>query len=189
MSTNVTIIEKGSKCIPAGIFAGTEVFVKDGKIYAMYEGRRVCFEDLPSREKRSFRNQFLKDKVSTNFIRKHFGINGLEECFRQWLFCKFGAMDGYPDYFNDKIIPDSYNSACQKTGCPGRGVICGKESKLKSYEVDTLRFLKMGKNIEEVANELCVTVPAIKSRIRKMKETFNVSNLVALISIATELGV
>lgn len=188
MNTNVEIIGQGSKGIPAGIFVGTEVFVKDSKIYAMYNGQLMFFEDLPSQEKRCFVDKYMEDLSGRFFIQNRMGISGFESGFKQWLFCKFGAMDRTPDYLCGEVIPDRYNSACQRTECAGRGVLCGVECGLKSYEVETLKRLKDGKTLEEVAAILCVAVPTVKSRIRKLKRMFNVSNLVALVSMATDLG-
>ena len=88
-----------------------------------------------------------------------------------------------------RSIPDTYNSACQRTDCPGRGKICGSDIALKSHEIATLRELKSGKTAKEIAASLCISEPAVKSRIEKLKDKFNVTNAVALIGIVTELGI
>lgn len=188
MSTNIGFIERGSN-IPAGIFQGTEVFVKDNAVYAMYQGKRVLFEDLPGAEKRYFIDKYMADNAGRAFILNQFGIVEFEAGFKQWLSCKFGALDGSPDCVDGNIIADAYNSACRTKNCPGRGVFCGTKVGLKGYEVETLRYLKEGRKIEEVAKILCISTPAVKSRINKMKGMFNAPNLVALIGMATDLGV
>lgn len=188
METNLGQIGQSAN-IPAGIFSGTEIFTHSGEIYAIYNGSRILFQDLPSMEKRNFVEMYMKDKESQEFIRKQFGITGFESGFRQWLFCKFGALDGDPDSINDQITPDTYNSACQRIDCPGRGKICGSDIALKSYEIATLRELKSGKTAKEIADSLCISEPAVKSRIEKLKNKFNVANAVALIGIVTELGI
>lgn len=188
METNVQ--QNGQSAnIPAGIFSGTEIFVQSGQMYAMHNGVRLLFKNLPSVEKRSFVSMYMQDKESQDFIRKQFGCTGFESGFRQWLFCKFGSFDGDPDSIDDHITPDTYNSACLRMDCPGRGKICGRTIGLKGYEVATLRELKSGKTVKEVASALCISEPAVKSRIEKMKEVFNVSNVVALVAMATELGI
>ena len=184
METNLGQIGQSAN-IPAGIFSGTEIFAHRGELYAIYNGVRILFQDLPSMEKRNFVEMYMKDKEGQEFIRKQFGITG----FRQWLFCKFGALDGDPDSIDDQINPDTYNSACQRTDCPGRGKICGSDIALKSHEIATLRELKSGKTAKEIAASLCISEPAVKSRIEKLKDKFNVTNAVALIGIVTELGI
>ena len=36
---------------------------------------------------------------------------------------------------------------------------------------------------------MCISEPAVKSRIEKLKDKFNVANAVALIGIVSELGI
>lgn len=187
METNVQHFGQSAN-IPAGIFSGTELFSHQGEIYAIYKGVRMLFQDLPGMEKRNFIQMYMEDKEGQDFIRKQFGVTGFESGFRQWLFCKFGSLDGDPDNVDGRISPDSYNSACLRTDCPGRGRICGSIP-LKGYQIETLRELKAGKTAKEIADSLCISEPAVKSRIEKMKSMFNVSNVVALIAMATELGI
>lgn len=175
--------------IPAGIFSGTELFASKGQMYAIYNGIRMQYEELPSTEKRSFISMYMQDEEAQDFIRRQFGCVGFESGFRQWLFCKFGSLDGKPDDIDGYISPDSYNSACLRTDCPGRGKICSRESGLKGFEIETLRELKAGLTSKEVADKLHVSLSTIKSRIERLKEHFNVTNGVALIAMATELGV
>lgn len=188
MKTNVQHFGESAN-IPAGIFSGTEIFIHGGEIYAIHNGSRILFKDLPGMEKRNFIEMYMKDKESQEFIRKRFGLTGFESSFKQWLFCKFGALDGNPDSIDGQITPDSYNSACLRSDCPGRGKICGSDIALKSHQIETLRELKSGKSAKEIADALCISEPAVKSRIERMKSMFNVSNAVALIAMATELGI
>ena len=177
METNVQHFGQSAN-IPAGIFSGTELFAHNGDMYAIYNGTSILFQDLPSMEKRNFIEVYMQDKEAQEFIRKQFGITGFESGFKQWLFCKFGSLDGDPDSINGQITPDIYNSACQRTDCSGRGKICGSNIALKS-----------GKTAKEIADSLCISEPAVKSRIEKLKDKFNVANAVALIGIVTELGI
>lgn len=188
METNVQ--QNGQSAnIPAGIFAGIEIFAQGGEVYALHNGVRKFFEDLPGPEKRSFISMYMADKEGQQFIRSQFNIVGFESGFKKWLFCKFGSLDGNPDNIDGNITPDVYNSACHRTDCSGRGKICSCATGLKGYEIDTLRELKVGLTAKEVANKLNVSESAVKSRIEKMKEMFNVNNVVALIAITTELGI
>ncbi len=188
METNLRQFGQSAN-LPAGIFSGTELFARNGQMYAMYNGTRMKFEDLPGMEKRNFIQMYLEDKEGQDFIRKQFGIVGFESGFKQWLFCQFGSLDGDPDFVDEKITPDQYNSACLKIDCPGRGKFCSKAIGLKSYEVETIRELKTGKTAKEVASKLNVSEAAVKSRIEKLKDRYNVTNIVALIAMLAELGV
>ena len=169
MGTNV-IIYAGTNKLPAGLFKGTEVFVEDYEIYAMYQGQCMAFENLPSMEKRAFLNEYLLDKEGQKFIKEKLGITGFESAFKQWLFCKFGDMDGDPDYFDGKITPDKYNSVCTRKDCPGRGVFCGQASGLKSRDVETLHEFVTGYPVKQIADHLSLSTAAVKSRVEKLKE-------------------
>ena len=188
METNLQQ-NRHSTNIPAGIFIGTEIFAHEDEIYAIHKGVRMEFQELPSFEKRNFIQMYLNDKAGQTFIHKQFGITGFESQFKKWLFCNFGSLDGNPDSISNKVSADTYNSACLEKDCPGRGRFCGKASGLKSHEVQTLRLLKQGKTSKEIANILCVSEAAIKSRLSKLKELHNVTNAMALVAIATELGI
>ena len=188
MNTNVSNLRSSSN-IPAGFFSGTEIFVFAEKIYALRNGCLIAFENLPSMEKRQFLNLYLRDKEGQKFIHDTFGIEGFESGFKKWLFCKFGSLDGEPDFIDGKITPDAYNAVCLDVNCPGRGKFCGNAVGLKGYEIETLRELKSGKTSKEIASVLHVSVPAVKSRIEKLKERFTAANVVALIASVTELGI
>ena len=86
MRTNVDNFGECSN-IPAGIFRGTEVFASGEVIYAIHGGQRMQFEELPSKEKRRFLDEYLMDKEGQRFIRDSFGIVGFESGFKKWLFC------------------------------------------------------------------------------------------------------
>lgn len=188
METNVDYSKVTPK-IPAGIFNGTEIFAANGTIYAMYHGNRLLFEELPSLEKRSFIADYIADKEAQKFIRDTFGITGFESGFKQWLFCKFGSLDGEPDSIDGRITPDKFNSACTRTDCPGRGKVCGKVSGLKGYEVATLQQVVAGRNTKEAADNLHVSVPGMKSRIIKLKSRFAAANIVVLAAKAVDMGI
>lgn len=188
MRTNVTNLS-GSSRIPAGIFHGTEIFSQGGEMFALYQGKRMHFTELPSMEKRNFIDLYLSDKEGQRFIRDQFGITGFESGFKKWLFCKFGSLDGNPDMVDSHITPDTYNSACHKTDCPGRGRFCGQASGIKSHEVATLRKLIEGKTASEIADELHISLAAVKSRLESLKLKFNAPNSKALAACAAEIGI
>ena len=91
MRTNVDNFREGSN-IPAGIFRGTEVFACDNVIYAIHEGQRMRFEELPGKEKRQFLDEYLMDKEGQRFIRDAFGIVGFESDLKSGYSVSSGAL-------------------------------------------------------------------------------------------------
>ena len=100
MRTNVDNFSVCSN-IPAGIFLGTEFFACDNVIYAIHEGQRMRFEELPSKEKRQFLDEYLMDKEGQRFIRNTFRIVGFESGFKKWLFCFFFFLDSIFVFFDN----------------------------------------------------------------------------------------
>lgn len=188
MNTNIKETCGKSK-LPAGLFSGLEIFFVNDKCYALRNGVTLEFNTLPEDEKTMFHDEYIEDVKGQLFLRNNFGITGFEAGFRQWLFCKYGALDGKPDLINNKLSTDSYNSACKRLNCPGRGKFCGEVSTLKQHEVETLRHLAAGKSAKEIAETLNVSVAAIKSRLEVLKERFCVPNAVALVAVVTEFGI
>ncbi|WP_294141638.1 LuxR C-terminal-related transcriptional regulator [uncultured Sanguibacteroides sp.] len=188
MGTNV-VIDEGNNKFPAGLFTGTEVFVKGYEIYAMHQGQCLLFQNLPSMEKRLFVDQYIMDKEGQRFIRDILGITGFESGFKRWLFCKFGSLDGDPDCIDGRITPDQYNSACLKINCPGRGIFCGQSSGLKSRDVETLHEFVAGYPVKQIADHLSLSKAAVKSRVERLKEKLSASNGAALAAKAVVLGI
>lgn len=178
-----------SSNIPAGIFEGIELFAQNGKMFAIDNGTVMPFDDLPESIKKEFWWIFSLDRTAQSFIKKEFHLAGEKEQFTQWLFCKFGSCDGTPDLLDGTVNYDSFNSACKRTKCSGRGKICGDKYALKDYEVETLALLVSGHTLSTMSNDLLRSVDAIKSRIEKLKIKLNCRNVAQLASIITSLGI
>lgn len=182
METNLKQTGQNPK-LPAGMFVGVELFAHQGQIYAIYQGKCMQFNELPVALQKYFFDAFSEDKKAHLFFR----TMGMQLDFQQWLFCRFGALDGEPDLVRGKVNPDRFNNVCLKMSCPGRGRICSKLG-LKSYQVATLKELKTGKSMKEVAEALCVSEHTVKSRVENMKVMFNATNIVALMATAVDFG-
>ena len=179
MNTNLREKEVPNN-IPAGIFHGTEVFYSGGEAFALHEGTVIIYENLPSMIKRVFFNAYAKDKEAQRFFKTELNITGAESQFKQWLFCKFGALDMTPDYLNGKLTPDSFNSTCKRKKCPGRGRFCGQASSLKDHDVTTLQEIIAGKSVKQIADTLHLSIPGARSRVNKLKDKLKAGNMAAL---------
>lgn len=173
--------------IPAGIFHGTEVFYIGTKAFALHEGIVTTFENLPSMIKQVFFRAFVKDKKAQHFFETELNITSIEVQFKQWLFCSFGALDSTPDYLDGKLIQDSFNSACKRKNCPGRGRFCGKASSLKDQDVATLQEIISGKSVKQIADTLHLSIPGTRSRINKLRDKLNAGNMAALAANAATI--
>ena len=116
--------------IPAGIFPQNRGLYIGTKAFALHEGIVTTFENLPSMIKQVFSELLSKTRKHNIFSKTELNITSIEVQFKQWLFCSFG-FDSTPDYLDGKLIQDSFNSACKRKNCPGRGRLCGQASSLK----------------------------------------------------------
>ena len=173
--------------IPAGIFSGIEAFWYDSEKWVIAHGTTYPFHEAPSTIQQQIWKAFYNDKQSLAYLAK-IGLSKHSEVFDRWYRCVVGGLDHIPD-FGKMLIPDAYNNMCADTHCPHRGRLCSRESGLKSIEVETITALKSARNMEQAADAIHISLPAIKSRIEKMHEKFQVTNSVAMMARASELGI
>lgn len=174
--------------IPAGIFSGIEAFYHEGQKWVIANGSTNRFHDCDSSVQQPIWKAFLNDKQSLAYLSR-IGVKKASEAFDRWYQCVIGGLDHVPDFHNDKLTPDAYNNLCADMQCPHRGRLCSRATGLKNYEVETLVALKHGKSIEDTASDLCISFPGMRSRVEKIKEKLNVSNMAALMAVTVEIGI
>lgn len=167
--------------IPAGIFSGVEIFVAKGRAYAMSEGKRLDYLDLPSNIRTAFTKAFRKDKA---IVLQLWPNEGSTKAFINWLSCKCGNLDSTPDYnaATGTIIADD-NSFCGDCSCAGAGKLCTLPYNLKPLHVATIQMMKQGFTQQQIADKLHRSPETIKSRLEKSKEHFGVHNTAHLASV------
>lgn len=173
--------------IPAGIISGIEGFWHDGEKWIIANGQVQRFHDAPTGVQQMVWRHFFADTYSQHII-KNLGITKLTETFDRWYRCVVGGLDHIPD-FGSMLMPDNYNNMCTDTSCTLRGKLCSRGVGLKNYEVETLRELESGESLEHAASDLCISLPAIKSRVEKIKEKLHAPNMAAMVATSARLGI
>ena len=174
--------------VPAGIFKGTEAFWYEGQKWVIHQGVTMLFNEAPTKIQNMIAEAFLADTRSRDILRAE-GITKFSEAFDRWYRCVIGALDEAPDFRDGNLNADAYNHMCTDYQCPLRGKLCSLATGLKNYEVETIIALKLGHSIEETARMLCISLPGLKSRIEKLKEKLNATNMASLIAIASKIGI
>lgn len=174
--------------VPAGIFSGTEAFWFEGEKWVIAHGTTKRFDECDSSTQDPIWRAFNSDEISLAYLAK-IGVTKPSEIFDRWYQCVVGGLDHVPDFVNGKLTPDAYNNMCHDTQCAHRGRLCSRASGLKNIEVETITALKSARNMEQAAKAIHISLPAIKSRIAIMHEKFNVTNSVAMMARAAELGI
>lgn len=177
--------------IPAGILEGIESFFdeKTNQSWVVVDGHSMPFFQSPGKIQRLFAEAFINDKRSQKYLKEKMNITSFREGFEWWLKCVAGGLDHVPDIVNGKFTADGYNNTCTNYDCPHRGKFCSLAAGLKSYEVKTIMALKSGMSIEEAADNECVSVAGMKSRVVAIKEKLGATNMASLIAIASGFGI
>lgn len=178
---NANVVKRND--IPAGILpnSGIEVFVKNGKAYAMDNGERKDYLSLPLSIRTVFSKAFKQDWKLVTKLWPNVGPN---KAFILWLTCKCGKLDGTPDIneLSNEIVADE-NSFCGDCYCAGAGRLCKLPYGLKADQVATIQLVKQGFTRDQIATILHRSPEAIKSRLEKSKTYFGAHNIAHLSSL------
>lgn len=177
--------------IPAGIIEGIEAFYdeKSETNWVVIDGHSMPFSDAPGTIQRLFANAFLNDHLSRKYLKEKMGITAFSKGFETWLKCVAGGLDHVPDIVNGKFVADGYNNTCTDYDCPNRGKLCSLAAGLKNYEVKSILALKKGMSIDEAADDQCVSVAGMKSRVEVIKLKLGANNMASMMARATEIGI
>lgn len=191
---NTKVVKKQQAAtVPAGVLEGTEAFWIEedliDKKWVIHNRQSMRYCDAPVKVQNQIAMMFLQDKPSRTYLKNVLGITAFSKAFDRWYKCVVGALDGTPDFVNGRLHPDAFNSSCDDMSCMDRGKLCSVATGLKFYEVATLVLLKQGLTMEQAAVKLCVSVPAIRSRVERIKEKFETNNMASTIARAVEIGI
>ena len=177
--------------IPAGILKGIESFFDEDtqKSWVIFNGKAMPFSEAPGWVQRLFAKAFMNDLWSRNYLKTKMNITAFSEGFEKWLKCRAGGLDNVPDFNQGSFVADGYNNACKDYNCPHRGKFCSLKAGLNSIEEETIRVLQEGNTIQEAAKILIISVLGLKSRIEKIKEKLDASNMASMIAKASKLGI
>jgi DNA-binding CsgD family transcriptional regulator len=176
------------KNIIARMMKGIEPFYINGEKWVDAFGHKVKFNEADTLVQSEILRCYGNDEQSHRYMEHILCITDEGEKFETWYRCVVGGLDKEPDIINGVFNPDKFNNLCFESICSHRGKFCGTRSGLKDYEVETLTLLKQGHTIEQGAQKIHVSVPGFKSRIDNLKIRLGATNMAALISIASDLG-
>jgi hypothetical protein len=188
MSTNVQKTMKSP--ISKALFGnGIEPFYYEREKWVLAGGSVIRFHEADSQIQQPIWHAFRSDKQSLAYICTKMGIKAATETFETWYRCVVGGIDRVADLNDGKFTPDAFNNLCTETDCPHRGKLCGRAVGLKSDDVKTIRQLMAGKSMEQAAESLFISLPAVKSRVAKLHEKLGVTNTTAMVTRAASIGI
>lgn len=179
----------GSTQLPAGVLIGTEIFELNGEPWAVHQGVRVQFNELPKQIQRIFYSKFLKDTEAHQILKEVFGIKELVNGLKKWLCCRYGGYDFKPDLINERLQAVEYNNNCTNYNCKARGRLCKNPCNLSNHEIQTLQEIQAGKKNKEICETLCISLPGLNNRTKNIFEKLEVNNKTHAAVKAFELGI
>lgn len=193
MNTNVVqplvIFEMSAEKIKLMPVTGIEPFFLNGEKWVAHQGLYIRFHEAAPRVQRKIVSLFWEDDRSQRYFDK-IEVNGFQSRFEMWYKCVVGGLDDEPDVDRKgKLNPDAYNNLCQDGTCPHRGKLCGQRSNIKREDIEVISLMEQGLTVEQTADQLCLSVPGVKSRIEKAKEKLHARTAAQLVGNAVKLGI
>lgn len=168
--------------IPAGLTDNNiEVYLHNDKLSALSNGNSVNYFDLPYILRKPFITELNNDKQAIQCLQNHFNISTPNKMEHQFVSCRYGALDKTPDLSNGKLQADAPH--CNRIAtCQGFNIICkvpkGANGTLSRSEFMVARFVAQGLQDIEIASELNIKVPTVRTHLSRIREKLKLNNRV-----------
>ncbi|MEI7424462.1 MAG: LuxR C-terminal-related transcriptional regulator [Prolixibacteraceae bacterium] len=172
---------------PAGIDEGFEIYLHEGHLRVLNNGRRSEYKDL-SDEKRSIFRSEMKEGIRVMESLQLMGHSDLEEMEMIFVGCRFGTLNSAPDLEGNKTKPDA--PCCDKIKeCPGFGFVCRIPEHLSRQEYLISTYIGRGYLDKEICDMLNITLPTCRTHINRIHEKLHLNNRVEIALWAQNLGI
>lgn len=135
--------------LPAGLTdKNVEIFEFNGSAFALYDGAKMHFSELPTDIVTALRNDMLRNTEAMISLTK-MGIRDVSEMIEKYLICRYGALDSNADFDTSKenFTPE-YHNCGMRQNCPYEFTLCGRVSidgvLLTKKEVQIVRLIASG---------------------------------------------
>ncbi len=156
--------------LPAGLVdSNIEIFSDDSeKIYALHNGKRFDFFDLPEEIIEVFRNEMLSNTNAVIALNKS-GLKTINEMLSQYVWCNYGGFDNTPDFVPESqdLIKEFWNCG-KRDNCPFHHKVCGQliapnGEFITKQEVRIIQLIAKGLFDAELADALNISPNTIIS--------------------------
>jgi DNA-binding CsgD family transcriptional regulator len=170
--------------IPAGLEDHTlEIYRFKNKARAILNGTTVDYLTLPDEMREPFQADLIADRKACNCLRMKLGITGADEMEETFVSCRYGACNHIPDLMDGKTTADM--PVCDETEtCPGFDIICkapvGPGGSLARREFQIAVLISGGKLDKEIADELGIKLPTVRTHINRIHEKLGINNRIEI---------
>jgi len=173
------------KNLPSGLDDNTlEIYrCKSGKVKALMNGNSVSYIELPGILREPFQAELIGDRAAINCLRNEMKITDSDEMEEKFVSCRYGALDSSPDFDGKITRTDAPVCDCIKY-CKGFNVVCkvpaGKNGTLGRSEYMVATLVAMGKQDKEIAAELSIELPTVRTHLNRIREKLCVNNRIEI---------
>lgn len=160
--------------LPAGIQdCNIEIYYYDGEPKVVFEGKTMCFLELPKEIREPFEVEHIKDEEGQKML-KSIGIQDPTEQLLKRVSCLYGGFDKEADRAGDR---EFWNCGEWKT-CRLFGKFCKVPGKLSSRELEIACLVYIGKYDKEICEELEIELTTVRTYLNRIHLKTNCNNRV-----------
>lgn len=172
---------------PAGIEEGFEIYLHDGHLRVLNNGKRSEYKDLPEEKRAIFRSE-MKEGIRVLDSLRSMGHFDLEEMEMVFVGCRYGALNSSPDLTGSKTNPDAPSCDGLKR-CPGFGYVCRIPEHLSRNEYLIAGYIGKGYLDKEICAIMEITLPTCRTYFARIHEKLHLNNRVEIALWAQNLGI
>ena len=173
-----------------------EIYVFEGKPKAIYNGKVICFWELPTEIIEKFRTLLAKNTAAINgFIDAGWDRlpNAADKMLTQFVCCNFGGFNTEPDMEEGGIFNKEYWDCGRSKNCPFNSHICGglktENGNISKREIQIIKLICEGMLSKEIAHILGISVNTVHNTIANIFAKTKVQNRVELSIWARKMNV
>ena len=172
---------------PAGIEEGFEIYLHDGHLRVLNNGKRSEYKDLPEEKRAIFRSE-MKEGIKVLECLHIMGYSDLDEIEMVFVGCRYGSLNSKPDLDGFTTLPDP--PSCDKIkSCPGFGYVCRIPDHLSRNEYFIARLIGKGKLDKEICDIMEISLPTCRTYFSRIHEKIHLNNRVEIALWAQNLGI
>lgn len=170
--------------IPSGLEDhNLEIYRHKNTARAIYNGKTMNYINLPDSIREVFQAELITNRKACHCLRSKMFITDAEQMEVTYVGCRYGALNHIPDMKGRKTIADM--PICNETEtCPGFDIVCkapqGPGGSLAKREFQIAVMISNGMLDKEIANELGIKIPTLRTHISRIHEKLAVNNRIEI---------
>ena len=178
--------------LPAGLEDNNlEIYLHDGELKAIHQGKVVDFIELPASIREVFEVQLIKDPAAIHSLQNDMNILDGTGMLMQYVKCVFGGFDKNPDLHDGKTTPECWDCGHHGT-CPAEGKVCkmpaGPLGVLSKREYQVTLMVAKGKFDKEIAYDLHIEETSVREYLKRIRGKLEVNNRIEIMLWAQMKG-